>query len=60
MEQFGGVAERAKKSFYDDNGHVVASLDKTPCNDYLCLVASNTQQIQWTKFEEIHRNVGSL
>ena len=27
-------------------GHVVASLDKTLCDDYLCLVASNKQQIQ--------------
>ena len=27
-------------------GHVVASLDRTLYNDYLCLVASNKQQIQ--------------
>ena len=29
-------------------GHVVASLDKTLYDDYLCLVASNKQLIQWT------------
>ena len=34
-------------------GHVVASLDKTLYDDYLCLVASNKYQIQWTK---IRRN----
>ena len=33
--------------------HIVASLDKTLYDDYLCLVASNKQQIQWT---EIRRN----
>jgi len=27
--------------------HVVASLDKTLYDDYLCLVASNKQEIQW-------------
>jgi len=27
--------------------HVVASLDKALYDDYLCLVASNKQQIQW-------------
>jgi len=27
--------------------HVVASLDKTLCDNYLCLVASNKQQIKW-------------
>ena len=34
-------------------GHIVASLDKTLYDDYLCLVASNKQQIQWTR---IRRN----
>ena len=34
-------------------GHIVASLHKTLYNDYLCLVASNKQQIQWTR---IRRN----
>ena len=29
-------------------GHVVAFLDKTLYDDYLCLVASNKQQIHWT------------
>ena len=33
--------------------HVVASLDKTLYDDYLCLVVSNKQQIQWTR---IRRN----
>ena len=32
-------------------GHVVASLDKTLYDDYLCLVASNKQQIQWTRIQ---------
>jgi len=27
--------------------HVVASLDKALYDDYLCLVGSNKQQIQW-------------
>jgi len=27
--------------------HVVASLDKALYDDYLCLVSSNKQQIQW-------------
>ena len=35
-------------------GHVVTSLDKTLYDDYLCLVASNKQQIQWTR---IRRNL---
>ena len=35
-------------------GHVVASFNKTLYDDYLCLVASNKQQIQSTK---IRRNV---
>ena len=34
-------------------GHVVASLDKMLYDDYLCLVALNKQQIQWTR---IRRN----
>ena len=34
-------------------GHVVASLDKTLNDNYLSLVASNKQQIQWTR---IRRN----
>ena len=40
-------------------GHVIASLDKTLYDDYLCLVALNKQQTQRTKFEEIHMNIGS-
>ena len=32
--------------------HVVASLDKTLYDDYLCLVASNKQQIQWTRIRK--------
>ena len=35
--------------FNPHSGHVVASLDKTLYDDYLCLVASNKQQIQWTR-----------
>ena len=45
--------------FNPHSGLVVASLDKTLYDDYLCLVASNKQQIQWQEFEEIHRNIGS-
>ena len=30
-------------------GHVVAYLDKMLYDDYLCLVASNKQQIHWTR-----------
>ena len=33
-------------------GHVVASLNKTLYDDYLCLVASNKQQIQWTRIRK--------
>ena len=33
-------------------GHVVACLDKTLYDDYLCSVASNKQQIQWTRIEK--------
>ena len=32
-------------------GHVVVSLDKTLHDDYLCLVASNKLQIQWTRIQ---------
>ena len=37
-----------RSGFNPHPGHVVASLDKTVYDDYLCLVASNKQQIQWT------------
>jgi len=33
------------------SGHIVASLHKTLYDDYLCLVASNKQQIQWTRIQ---------
>ena len=33
-------------------GHVVVSLDKTLYDDYLCSVASNKQQIQWTRIRK--------
>ena len=42
--------------------HVVASLDKTLYEDYLCLVASNKQQIQWTRIRrnsQEHWNIGN-
>ena len=42
-------------------GHVVASLDKTRYDDYLCLVALNKQQIQWTRIRrnpQEHRIIG--
>ena len=38
-----------RSGFNPHPGHVVASLDKTLYDDYLCLVASNKQQIQWTR-----------
>ena len=49
-----------KRRFYDDHdrkiwdphaGHVVGPLAKTLYDDYLCLVASNQQQIQWTRMQ---------
>ena len=43
--------------FNSHPSHVVASLDTTLYDDYLCLVASNKHQFQWTKFEEIQRNI---
>ena len=45
--------------FNPHHGHVVASLNKTLYDDYLCLVALNKQQIQCQEFEEIHKNIGS-
>ena len=45
-------------------GRVLEFLVKTLYKEYLCLVASNKQNIQWTrnsqKFEEIRKNVVSL
>ena len=41
-------------------GQVVASLDKTLCDDYLCLEASNKQQINGQEFLEIRKNIESL
>ena len=35
--------------FNSNPDHVVASLEKMLYDDYLCLVASNKQQIQWTR-----------
>ena len=52
----GSVAGRVKASFLTliarskfnpHPGHVVASLDKAVYDDYLCMVASNKEQIQW-------------
>ena len=31
---------------------IVASLDKTLYDDYLCLVVSNKQQVQWTRIRK--------
>ena len=39
----------AWSQFNPHPGHVVSSLDKTLYDDYLCLVASNKKQIQWTR-----------
>ena len=41
-------------------GKVVASLDKTLYDDYLCLEASNKQQINGQEFLEIRKNIESL
>ena len=49
----------ALSGFNPHPGHVVAFLDKTLYDDYLCLVASNKQQIQGIRFLRIHRNIGS-
>ena len=35
--------------FNPHSGHVVASLNKTLYDNYLCLEASNKQQVQWTR-----------
>ena len=40
-------------------GHVVASLDKTLYDDYLCLVASKSSKFSGQEFKETHRNIGS-
>jgi len=37
-------------------GHVVAALDKMLYDDYLCLVASNKEQIQWYEVKETIEN----
>ena len=41
----------ARPGFNPHNGHVVESLYQTLYNDYLCLVASNKQQIQLAKIQ---------
>ena len=42
----------ALSGFNHHPGHVVVSLDKTLCDDYLCFVALNKQQIQWTRSQK--------
>jgi len=42
-----GTWKRGIGSTFSLIGHVVASLDKALFDDYLCLVASNKQQIKW-------------
>ena len=42
-----------RSAFNPHPGYVVASLDKTVCDDYLRLVALKKQQIQWKR---IRRN----
>ena len=37
----------ARSKFNPHPGHVIASLDKAFYDDYLCMVASNKQQIRW-------------
>ena len=42
----------ARSGFNPYPGYVVASLDKLLYDNYLCLVASNKQQIQWIRFRK--------
>ena len=49
----------ARSKFNPYPGHVVASLDKAFYDDYLCMVASNMQQIQWAVIQKIHRNIAN-
>ena len=49
----------ARSKFNRHLGHVVASLDKAFYDDYLCMVASNMQQIQWAIIQKIHRNIAN-
>ena len=37
----------ARSMFNPHPGHVIASLDKAFCDNYLCVLASNKQQTQW-------------
>ena len=47
--------------FYPHPGRVVAALDKTLCDDYLCLVVSNKQQISVdNNSKKSIRNIRSL
>ena len=41
-------------------GHVVASLDKTPYDNYLCLVASNKQQIYVGRSQNVNRKAWKM
>ena len=50
----------AWSGFNPHPGHAVVSWAKTLYYDYLCLVASNNQPIQWQEFEEINKNTGSM
>ena len=43
-------------AFNPHPGHVVASLDKTLYDDYLCLAASNKLQIHWTRIRKNPQN----
>ena len=50
----------ALSGFNSHPGHVAASLDKKLYDNYLCLVASKKQQIQWTKIQRNPQEIKSL
>ena len=67
----GSVAEWVKASFlrrlwsqghefHPHPGHVVASLDKTLYDNYLCLVASNKQQIYVGRSQNVNRKAWKM
>ena len=49
----------ARSTFNLHPGHVVASLEKAFYDNYLCMVASSKQQIQWAIIRKIHWNIGN-
>ena len=54
------VAHIAGSEFNPHPGHVVASLDKTLYDNYLCLVASNKQQIYEGRGQNVNRKAWKM